>query len=141
MDDYPFLPYQLPLAADIFGAMRGVKVSSGARSMLKVAFEATLALADQPLGAVVSWDRIFDAANGENEFADENYLGTPGLQSHGARGRGPRTGTSPFERPSQDPEGAVADAAVEPRPCTITNLARLLADHTGADILDLEQQR
>ena len=27
--DYPFLPYQFPMAADIFGAMRGVKVKRG----------------------------------------------------------------------------------------------------------------
>ena len=51
--------------------MRGVKVSSGARSMLKVAFDATRALADADVGAVVSWDRIFDSANADNEFADE----------------------------------------------------------------------
>src|SRR5581483_4818287 len=38
--DYPFLPYQLPAAADIFSGIRGVKVSSGARSMIRVAFDA-----------------------------------------------------------------------------------------------------
>src|SRR5207248_9092405 len=38
--DYPFLPYQIPAAADLFGGMRGPKVSSGARSMIKVVFDA-----------------------------------------------------------------------------------------------------
>ncbi len=78
--DYPFLPYQLPAAAGLFGSMRGVKVSSGARSMLKVAFDATRTLADNPIGAVVAWDQIFDSANSGNEFADEQYLGSLGLE-------------------------------------------------------------
>lgn len=78
--DYPFLPYQLPAAADLFGSMRGVKVSSGARSMLKVAFDATRAVADHDIGTVVAWDQIFDSANSGNEFADEQYLGSLGLE-------------------------------------------------------------
>ena len=119
VDDYPFLPYQLPLAADIFGGMRGVKVSSGARSMLKVAFDSTVGLADDELGAVVSWDRIFDAANGDNEFADENYLGTPGLQSL-EKADQDLAATSPFERPSRIPQGPLAHAADQS--CAVHNL-------------------
>ena len=79
VNDYPFLPYQIPAASDIFGTMRGVKISSGARSMIKVVFDATRDLASSELGAVVSWDRIFDSANQGNEFADESYLGSQGL--------------------------------------------------------------
>jgi hypothetical protein len=78
--DYPFLPYQLQAAADIFGNMRSVKISSGARSMIGVAFDALRALADRPAGSVVSWDQIFDSANRDNEFADELYLGSHGLE-------------------------------------------------------------
>ena len=59
--------------------MRGVKVSSGARSMIGIVFDATRGLADQPLTSVVSWDRIFDSANRGNEFQDEQYLGSHGL--------------------------------------------------------------
>jgi hypothetical protein len=137
--DYPFLPYQLPLAADIFGAMRGVKVSSGARSMLKVAFDATRALADTPVGAVVSWDRIFDAANGDNEFADENYLGTPGLQSLD-RADEDLAGKVPFDRPSRILKVLWLMQQTTRVPCTESNLARLLVDQAGADILDLERR-
>lgn len=139
IEDYPFLPYQISLASDIFGAMRGVKVSSGARSMLKVAFEATLALADQSLGAVVSWDGIFDAANGENEFADENYLGTPGLQSleHADQDL---VGKTPFERPSRVLKVLWLMQQSNRVPCTVANLARLLADQAGSDILDAERR-
>lgn len=137
--DYPFLPYQLPLAADIFGAMRGVKVSSGARSMLKVAFDATRALADSPLGAVVSWDRIFDAANGDNEFADENYLGTPGLQSL-ERADEDLAGKVPFDRPSRILKALWLMQQTTRVPCTESNLARLLVGEAGTDILDLERR-
>ena len=139
MDDYPFLPYQLPLAADIFGAMRGVKVSSGARSMLKVAFDATVGLADESIGAVVSWDRIFDAANGENEFADENYLGTPGLQSL-QKADQDLAQVVPFERPSRMLKVLWLMQQSNRVPCTTTNLARLLVDRSSADVLDLERQ-
>jgi hypothetical protein len=132
--DYPFLPYQLPLAADIFGAMRGVKVSNGARSMLKVAYEATSALADRPIGTLVSWDRVFDAANGENEFADENYLGTSGLASID-RADIDLGDKSPIERPS----GLLKTLWLAQRtgriPCTEANLARLLLDRIDSDVL------
>lgn len=76
---YPFLPYQLPMAADLFGGMRGPKVSSGARSMIKVAFDAVERLADEGMGRLVSWDQIFDSTNRDNEFADEMYLDSQGL--------------------------------------------------------------
>ena len=139
MDDYPFLPYQLPMAADIFGAMRGVKVSAGARSMLKVAFEATLGRADEPIGAIVSWDRIFDAANGDNEFADDNYLGGPGIQAIN-RADEDLKGHAPFERPSRILKALWLMQQSNRVPTTTSNLARLLADNTGDDILDLEHK-
>ena len=139
VQDYPFLPYQLPLAADIFGAMRGVKVSSGARSMLKVAFDATRGLADTPVGSVVSWDRIFDAANGDNEFADENYLGTPGLQSLERADEDLRSKAA-FDRPSRILKVLWLMQQTTRVPCTESNLARLLVDQAGTDVLDLERR-
>jgi len=139
VEDYPFLPYQLRLASDIFGVMRGVKVSSGARSMLKVAFDATRALADSAVGAVVSWDRIFDSANADNEFADENYLGTSGLQSL-ERADEDLAGKAPFVRPSRILKVLWLMQQTTRVPCTESNLARLLADDTNADVLDLEMR-
>lgn len=137
--DYPFLPYQLALAADIFGAMRGVKVSSGARSMLKVAFDATKSLAQRPVGAVVSWDRIFDAANGDNEFADENYLGTPGLTSLD-RADEDLSGKVPMDKPSRLLKTLWLMQQTGRVPTTERNLARMAVEHVDVDLLGLEQQ-
>ncbi|HZC06807.1 MAG TPA: BREX system P-loop protein BrxC [Ktedonobacterales bacterium] len=133
--DYPFLPYQLPAAADIFGRLRGVKVSAGARSMLKVAFDATRSVADERLGTLIPWDQIFDSANSGNEFADEQYLGSQGLEH--------------IEQADRD----VTHTPVTPSrvlkvlwlmqynpnvPRTPRNLARLLVDHLDTDVLALE---
>ena len=137
--DYPFLPYQLPLAADIFAAMRGVKVSNGARSMLKVAFEATSRLADRPIGSLVGWDGIFDAANGENEFADEGYLGTPGLASID-RADTDLAGSAPLERPSRLLKTLWLVQQGGRIPTTESNLARFLVDQVDQDVLTLQQQ-
>ena len=135
--DYPFLPYQLPAAADLFGRLRGVKVSAGARSMLKVAFDATRAVAERPLGALVPWDQIFDSANSGNEFADEQYLGSLGLEH------------------IREADRDVTDTPIVPSralkvlwlmqhnpnvPRTPRNLARLLVDRLDADVLALETQ-
>ncbi len=134
--DYPFLPYQIPAAADLFGAMRCPKVSPGARSMLKVVFDAVRTVADDELGRVVSWDGIFDSANSENEFADERYLGGQGLDYLLSADRD------------------VQDAPIQPSrvlkvlwltqwnprvPRTAVNLARLLVDDLGADVVQLER--
>ena len=135
-DDYPFLPYQLPAAADIFGAMRGVRVSAGARSMLKVAFDATRGLAGRPLGAVVSWDRIFDAANRDNEFAAEEYLGSQGLTY---LRQADRDVTDVPIVPSRLLKilWLIGKSARIPR--TVPNLARLLLDDLSADLQQLER--
>jgi hypothetical protein len=135
--DYPFLPYQLPAAADLFGGMRGVRVGPGARSMIRVAFDALRELAARDLGAVVSWDRIFDAANRENEFADEQYLGSQGLEYIGSADR-----DFPDEpiRPSRLLK-VLWLVQQSPRiPRTTKNLARLLVDSLDADVLALERQ-
>src|SRR5205085_463457 len=94
-------------------------------------------LADQPLGAVVSWDAIFDSANRDNEFADEQYLGSHGLSY------------------IADSDRQVADAPIPPPrllkalwlvqqtkrvPRTPANLARLLAQNLTVDIFALEKQ-
>ncbi|MGI8550249.1 MAG: BREX system P-loop protein BrxC, partial [Dehalococcoidia bacterium] len=138
IEDYPFLPYQLQAAADLFGGMRGVKVSSGARSMIKVAFDAARDLAGRPLGALVPWDQIFDSANRENEFADEQYLGSQGLDYIGTADRDV-TGIA-FQRPSRILKTLwlIQQSARIPR--TQRNLARLLTDSVETDVLRLEQQ-
>ena len=135
--DYPFLPYQIPAAADLFGGMRGPKVSSGARSMIKVVFDAVKEVAEADLGRIVSWDQIFDSANSDNEFADEQYLGSQGLNYL----------TSADQH--------VADTPIQPSrvlkvlwlmqqsprvPRTVGNLARLLVNTLDADVLKIEEQ-
>ncbi|MCL4534926.1 MAG: BREX system P-loop protein BrxC [Bacteroidetes bacterium] len=136
--DYPFLPYQIQAAADIFGGMRGVKVSSGARTMIKTVFDATRELADRDLGGVVSWDRIFDSANRDNEFADEKYLGSQGLTYIGTADRD--VVEAPIARPSRVLKvlWLVQQSARIPR--TPANLARLLVDDLATDVLQLERQ-
>ncbi len=136
--DYPFLPYQLPAAADIFGGMRGVKVSSGARSMIKVAFDATRGLAKRELGAVVSWDRIFDSANSDNEFADEQYLGSQGLHYLGSADRDVRD--APLDKPSRLLKVLWLVQQSRRIPRTERNLARLLVEHLDTDLLTLERE-
>ena len=136
--DYPFLPYQLEAAADIFGGMRGVRISSGARSMIGVAFDALHTLASRPLSAVVSWDQIFDSANRDNEFADEQYLGGQGLEYIASADKDV-LGSS-FKRPSRllKTLWLVQQTARIPR--TDANLARLLVDAVDTDVLQLQQE-
>lgn len=138
VSDYPFLPYQLAASADIFGSMRGVKVSSGARSMLKVALDAAAAVADRPLGAVVSWDQIFDSANRGNEFADEHYLGSQGLE-YLAQADRDLAGAVPIQRPSRVLKVLWLTQQTGRIPRTISNLTRLLVGDLDADVLALER--
>jgi hypothetical protein len=136
--DYPFLPYQLAAAADLFGSMRGVKVSSGARTMVNVAFDATRALGNKDLGALVTWDQIFDAANRDNEFADEQYLGSQGLDYIGTADRD--VTDIAFERPSRTLKTLWLVQQSQRIPRTSRNLARLLTASVDTDVLVLEQQ-
>ena len=138
VNDYPFLPYQLPAASDIFGSMRGVKVSSGARSMLKVALDAAAAVADRPLGTVVTWDQLFDSANRGNEFADEHYLGSQGLE-YLAQADRDLAGTVPIERPSRVLKVLWLTQQTGRIPRTISNLTRLLVGDLATDVLALER--
>ena len=135
--DYPFLPYQLQAAADIFGGMRGVRISSGARSMIGVAFDSVLNLADAPLGHVVSWDQIFDSANRDNEFADEQYLGSQGLEYIRSADRDV-LGT-PVSRPSRLLKTLWLAQQTARIPRTPQNLARLLVNELTTDVLELER--
>jgi hypothetical protein len=135
--DYPFLPYQLPAAADLFGRLRGVKVSAGARSMLKVAFDATRAVAEQRLGALVPWDQIFDSANSGNEFSDEQYLGSLGLEHIR---EADRDVTNTPIVPSRVLKVLWLMQHNPNVPRTPRNLARLLVDRLDADVLALETQ-
>lgn len=136
--DYPFLPYQLPAAGDIFGAMRSVKVSSGARSMLKVALDATAKLAQEPLARVVSWDLIFDSANRGNEFADEQYLGSQGLEYLASADRDLADIVS-IGRPSRLLKVLWLAQQTRRIPRTVRNLTRLLVDDLNVDVLRLER--
>lgn len=138
VSDYPFLPYQLQASADLFGGMRGVKVSSGARSMITMAFDALKDLADKDLGAVVSWDQIFDSANTDNEFADENYLGSQGLEYIGTADRDVK-GIA-FSNPSRILKALWLVQQSNRIPRTEKNIARLLVTTLDDDVLALEQQ-
>lgn len=135
--DYPFLPYQVAAAADVFDAMRGMRVSSGARTMIGVTFDATRDLAGRDLGAVVSWDVIFDAANRDNEFADEQYLGSLGLSY--IAGADAEVTDAPLQRPSRLLKTLWLTQQRPAIPRTVRNLARLLVSALDQDILALER--
>jgi hypothetical protein len=135
--DYPFLPYQISAAADLFGAMRGPKVSSGARSMIKVVFDAVKEIAGADLGRVVSWDQIFDSANSDNEFADEQYLGSQGLSYLTSADQ--HVEDTPM-RPSRVLKVLWLTQQSPRIPRTVGNLARLLVDELDADVLQIERQ-
>jgi Family of unknown function (DUF6079) len=79
IDCYPFLPHQIRLAQDIFEAIAGFRVSGGVRSMISVVMEALQDVADDDLGVIVSFDRIFDAV--ENDLLSQEYLGASGVRS------------------------------------------------------------
>jgi hypothetical protein len=79
IDCYPFLPHQIRLAQDIFEAIAGFRVSGGVRSMISVVMEALQDVADDDLGAIVSFDMIFDAV--ENDLLSQEYLGASGVRS------------------------------------------------------------
>lgn len=139
--DYPFLPYQLPAAAEIFGNMRSVKVSQGARSMLRVALDAMRSVADEPVGALVSWDQIFDSANRGNEFQSEEYLGSLGVE-HISRADRDLAGlvSGIIDRPSRLLRVLWLIQQNNRIPRTVGNLARLLTSGVNDDVLDLERK-
>ena len=83
------------------------------------------AVADRPLGTVVTWDQLFDSANGGNEFADEHYLGSQGLE-YLAQADRDLAGTVPIERPSRVLKVLWLIQQTGRIPSTIANLARLL---------------
>ena len=134
--DYPFLPYQIPAAADLFGGMRGPKVSSGARSMIKVVFDAVKAMGKDDLGRVVSWDRIFDSANSDNEFADEQYLGSQGLNYMMSADQ--HVLGMPID-PSRILKVLWLTQQSPRIPRTAGNLSRLLVDRLDVDVIQLER--
>jgi GAF domain-containing protein len=77
VDAYPLLPHQIRLAQDIFEALSGFRLSGGVRSMISVVMEALQRLADAQVGAIVSFDQVFDAV--ENDLLSQEYLGTSGV--------------------------------------------------------------
>jgi hypothetical protein len=79
IDAYPFLPHQIRLAQDIFEALSGFRISGGVRSMISVVMEALQDVADEVVGAIVSFDQIFDAV--ENDLLSQEYLGASGVRT------------------------------------------------------------
>ena len=79
IDAYPFLPHQIRLAQDIFESLSGFRISGGVRSMIAVVMETLQDLADEPLGALVSFDMVFDAV--ENDLLSQEYLGASGIRA------------------------------------------------------------
>lgn len=76
---YPFLPYQPVLAQEIFDTMRGIRLSGGERSMLTVTQGILKTIAVEPVGALVSFDRVFDEI--ESELCSDDYLGSHGVRA------------------------------------------------------------
>lgn len=76
---YPFLPHQIQLAQDIFEALSGFRISGGVRSMISVVMDALQNVADQEVGAIVSFDQVFNAI--ENDLLSQEYLGASGVRA------------------------------------------------------------
>lgn len=74
---YPFLPQSIKLAQDIFEALSGFRISGGVRSMIAVTQDVARALADEELGALAGFDRVFDAV--ETDLFSQEYLGASGI--------------------------------------------------------------
>ena len=74
---YPFLPETIKLAQDIFEALSGFRISGGVRSMIAVTQDVTRALADEGLGALASFDQVFEAV--ETDLFSQEYLGASGI--------------------------------------------------------------
>jgi hypothetical protein len=74
---YPFLPETIKLAQDIFEALSGFRISGGVRSMIAVTQDVARALADEELGALASFDQVFDAV--ETDLFSQEYLGASGI--------------------------------------------------------------
>ena len=84
----------------------------------------------------MSWDRIFDSANSDNEFADEQYLGSQGL-SYLTSADQHVDGTPLVPSRALKVLWLTQQSARIPR--TVGNLARLLVDHLDTDVLKLER--
>ncbi len=76
---YPFLPHTIKLAQDVFEALSGFRISGGVRSMISVTQEVARKLADQEIGALASFDQVFDAI--EQDLYSQEYLGASGVQA------------------------------------------------------------
>jgi hypothetical protein len=79
VDCYPSLIHQIQLAQDIFEALSGFRISGGVRSMISVVMGALQEVADEDVGAIVSFDQIFDAV--ENDLLSQEYLGASGVRA------------------------------------------------------------
>ena len=76
---YPFLPYQLGVAQDIFDSMRGFRVSGNERSMLRVTQGILRQMGASDVGTVVPFDMVFDQI--ENELRSDDLLGSHGVNA------------------------------------------------------------
>jgi hypothetical protein len=76
---YPFLPQVIKLAQDIFEALSGFRISGGVRSMISVTQDVVRMLADSDVGALASFDQVFDAI--EKDLYSQEYLGASGVQA------------------------------------------------------------
>ena len=79
IDAYPLLPHQIRLSQDIFEALSGFRISGGVRSMIAVVMETLQEVADEDVGAIVSFDQIFDAV--EKDLLSQEYLGASGVRA------------------------------------------------------------
>jgi hypothetical protein len=76
---YPFLPHLIPLAQEIFDAMRGFKLSGSERNLIGVAQAILDKLAEETPGVLVPLDMLFDQVR--NELSASDYLGTNGMRA------------------------------------------------------------
>ena len=111
--------------------MRGVKISSGARSMIKAVFDAIRDLAQEPVGAA-SWDRILTLPTATTSSLTSSIWGSQGLE-YIENSRPRRDGPCPGETVLLKTLWLIEHSTRIPR--TEGNLARLLAESTECDVV------
>ncbi|MGA2403486.1 MAG: BREX system P-loop protein BrxC [Syntrophobacteraceae bacterium] len=132
---YPFLPHQIQLAQDIFERLSGFRLSGGVRSMISVVMEALQEVANEKVGAILSFDQIFDAV--ENDLLSQEYLGTAGVRAISESGE--RVPGTPVD-PARVLKVLWLLQQITWVPRIPENLAKLLVRDFDTDIAPLRQQ-
>lgn len=126
---YPFLPHMIPLAQELFDAMRGFKLSGSERSLIGVTQGILGELADAEPGVLIPLDMVFDQVS--EELTASDYLGANGMRA--IRESDTKITGTPI-RASRVLKALWLIDRVEWVPRTPEVISKLLVDRVGADL-------